>query len=190
VREGAPTATAPSLTVGLADTLERDCPDLGCFDLVEKNMSDMTARLTWQGGLKFTGVNSGGIETRIDGDHQAALSPMELLLEAIGACSAIDVVMILEKMREPLVRLEVSLDGDRHTPEPRYFTRVRARFDVWGDGIKADKVTRAINLSFAKYCSVYHSLRPDLKLQAEFRLHAAGAEAAGEYQLVKMTAAA
>ena len=152
-------------------------------------MSEMTAKLVWQGGLRFTGTTAGGVETAIDGDHQTGASPMELLLEALGACSAIDVVMILEKMREPLARLEVSLDGDRHSPEPRYFTAVRARFDAWGDGLKPDKVARAINLSFAKYCSVYHSLRPDLKLQPEFRLHAAGAAASGEYQLVEVSAA-
>jgi len=109
---------------------------------------------------------------------------MDLLLEAIGACSAVDVVMILERMRQPLARLEVSLEGDRHAPEPRYFTAVRARFDVWGEGLKHDKVVRAINLSFTKYCSVYHSLRPDLKLRPEYRIHRSGAEAVGEYQLV------
>ncbi len=152
-------------------------------------MSDMTAKLIWNGGLKFTGVNASGIETAIDGDHQAGATPMEILLEAVGACSAIDVVLIMEKARTPLTRLEVSLDGDRHSPEPRYFTSVSARFDFWGEGLKADKVMRAINLSFAKYCSVFHSLRPDLKLQPEFRIHAAGAEAAGEYQLVEMAAA-
>jgi len=151
-------------------------------------MSDMTARLIWNGGLKFTGVNAGGIETAIDGDHQSGASPMEILLEAIGSCASVDVVMIMEKARTPLARLEISLDGDRHSPEPRYFTAVRARFDLWGDGLKPDKVARAINLSFAKYCSVFHSLRPDLKLQPEFRIHAAQAEAVGEYQSIEMAA--
>lgn len=152
-------------------------------------MNEMTARLIWNGGLKFTGVNAGGIETALDGDHQAGASPMEILLEAVGACSAIDVVMIMEKARTPLARFEVSLEGDRHSPEPRYFTAVRARFDLWGEGLKSDKVARAIHLSFAKYCSVFHSLRPDLKLQPEFRIHAAGAEAAGEYSSVEIAAA-
>ncbi len=147
-------------------------------------MSDATVKLSWDGGLKFTGVNEKGHQTVIDGDKQSAASPVELLLEALGACSAVDVVLILEKMRTPAQRLEIVLDGDRHSPEPRYFTKTRARFDVWGDGINPDKLARAINLSFAKYCSVYHSLRPDMKLQAEFRLHTTGAEASGEYQSV------
>src|SRR5258705_10326570 len=149
-------------------------------------MADMTVRLVWQGGVRFTGITDIGIETAIDGDHRTAASPVEILLEALGACSAIDVVLILEKMRMPAARLEVSLDADRHSPEPRYLTRVRMRFDVWGDGIQSERVTRAVQLSLVKYCSVYNSLRSDLIVQPQFRLHASGADASGEYELVAL----
>lgn len=149
-------------------------------------MSDLTVKLNWNGGLKFTGVNAGGLETAIDGDKQSGASPVELLLEALGACVSIDVVVVLEKVRTPAARLEVTLEGDRHSPEPRYLTEARMRFDVWGDGISPDKLARAINLSIAKYCSVYHSLRDDLKLQPQFRIHATGDEPAGDYQAVEM----
>jgi putative redox protein len=150
-------------------------------------MSDVTVKLNWNGGLKFTGVNAGRIETVIDGDHVDGASPVELLLEALGACSAVDVVVIMEKVKTPLARLEVVMDGDRRPREPRYFESVRIKFDAWGDGINADKLMRAINLSIGKYCSVYHSLRTDLKLLAQFRIHAAGTEAEGEYQTVEMS---
>jgi len=150
-------------------------------------MSDVTVKLNWNGGMRFTGVNAGRIETVIDGDHQDGASPVELLLEALGACTAVDVVVIMEKVRTPLSRLEVVLDGDRRSREPRYFESVRIKFDAWGDGINTDKLARAINLSIGKYCSVYHSLRTDLKLLAQFRIHAAGADAAGNYQTVEMS---
>jgi putative redox protein len=148
-------------------------------------MSDVSVKLNWDGEMRFTGVNTAGHETTIDGNKRAAASPVEVLLEALGACTGIDVVLILEKMRTPAERLAITLDGNRHETEPRYYTDVRLRFDVWGDGINPDKLERAINLSLAKYCSVYHSLRADLKTVAEFRLHAIGAEAAGEYQIVE-----
>lgn len=151
-------------------------------------MSDVAVKLNWNGGLRFTGVNADGIETAIDSDSQSGASPVELLTEALGACVAIDVVVILEKQRTPAQRLEITLEGNRHSPEPRYLTDVRVRFDVWGDGIKPERLVRAIKLSIGKYCSVYHSLRPDLKLRPEFRIHAEGAEAAGEYQVVEMAA--
>jgi putative redox protein len=149
-------------------------------------MSDLSVKLNWSGGSKFTGVNAGGMETVIDGDRRSGASPVELLLEALGACASIDVVVILEKSRTPATKFEVTLEGDRHSPEPRYLTEARMLFDVWGEDIKPDKLARAINLSIGKYCSVYHSLRDDLKVQPQFRIHASGAEASGEYRSVEM----
>jgi putative redox protein len=150
-------------------------------------MASLTTKLTWNNELQFTGQQAEGFATLIDGNTTAGPSPMELLLEAVGGCSAIDVVLILQKMREPLARLEVALEGERAETQPRYFTSITARFDVWGDGLNAEKVARSVNLSFARYCSVFHSLRKDLQLTAQFRLHAAQAEAAGEYQTVEIT---
>ena len=149
-------------------------------------MSDVTTKLIWNGGLKFTGQNADGQETVFDGNKKEAASPVEILLEALGACSAIDVVVILEKSRTPAARLEVTLAGNRHDPEPRYLVEAAVRFDIWGEGIRPETVKRAINLSFTKYCSVYHSLRGDLKLQPEYRIHAPDADAAGDYHTIEM----
>ncbi|MEP7270967.1 MAG: OsmC family protein [Acidobacteriota bacterium] len=147
-------------------------------------MSDVQANLVWRGGMRFTGTNAAGLQTEIDGDHKTAASPVELLLQAIGSCSAVDIVLILDKMRTPATRLEVSLDADRHSPEPRYLTRTRLRFDIWGDRIKPEKATRAVQLSLVKYCSVFNSLRSDMLTEAEFRLHQPDAQALGDYTAV------
>lgn len=149
-------------------------------------MSNVITKVSWNSGQQFTGTNASGHETVFDGNRQAGASPVEILLEALGACAGIDVVVILEKSRTPAQRLEITLEGNRHDPEPRYYSDAIVRFDIWGEGIRPETVTRAINLSFTKYCSVYHSLRGDLKLQPEFRLHAPDAEAAGVYQIVEM----
>lgn len=150
-------------------------------------MPTVMTQLKWSGELKFSGKNAKGFETVMDGNTQVAASPMELLLESVGGCSAIDVVLILQKMRESLTNLEVALEGERNDTEPKYYKSIIARFDVWGDGLNYDKVARAINLSFTKYCSVFQSLRKDLQLTAQVRIHAANAEAAGEYQTVELT---
>jgi putative redox protein len=149
-------------------------------------MNDLAVKLIWNGWSRFTGVNAGGGETAIDADEESGVSPVELLLEALGACASADVVSILEMMQTPAAKFEVSLEADRHWTEPRYLTGARMLFDVWGDGITPDKLVRAINLSISKYCSVYHSLRDDLKLRPQFRIHATGAEASGDYQVVEM----
>ena len=65
----------------------------------------MSTKLIWKGDLNFTGQNAKGFATAMDGNTESGPSPMELLLEAVGGCSAIDVVLILQKMREPLARL-------------------------------------------------------------------------------------
>ena len=149
-------------------------------------MADISTSLKWNGELKFTGRNAQGFETNFDGNAQTSSSPMEILLESAGSCSAIDVVLILQKMREPLTALEVKLDGDRQAVEPRYFHTIRARFDLWGE-LSAEKVERAINLSFSKYCSVFHSLRTDLKLFAEYRVHSQNADESNEYVSLTIT---
>lgn len=147
-------------------------------------MSDINVKLEWLGGMKFKGLNSNGYETMMDGDSTVGTTPIEMLLQVLGGCTAIDVVIIMEKSRTPATRMELSIDGDRRADNPRYFTAIRVRFDVWGEDINPDKLERAINLSFDKYCSVYNSLRLDINLSREFRIHTPNAEPSGEYSSV------
>lgn len=149
-------------------------------------MSDITTTLKWKTGWAFSAKNGAGSETILDGKREVGPSPMELLIEAIGGCSAIDVVSILEKMRQPMTALELTMEGDRHESQPRYFRKARASFDIWGDGLDQERVERAIHLSFVRYCSVFHSLRKDLNFTAVYRIHAAGAAPSGEYRAVSL----
>jgi putative redox protein len=143
--------------------------------------------LNWTGGKAFTATNGTGCQIVLDGRKEAGPSPMDLLLQALGGCSAIDIVVIMEKVRTPLSRFEMTIEGVRNETDPKFYTGAVLRFDVWGEGINPDKLNRAINLSIFKYCSVYHSLRTDLRLQAEYRIHSNGTEASGEYQQVEMS---
>jgi putative redox protein len=149
-------------------------------------MYDLTVKLNWNGWSRFTCVNAGGIETAIDADKQSGASPAELLLEALGACASAEVVSILEMMGTPASKFEVTLEADLYRTDPSYLTGARMLFDVWGDCVTPDNLVRAINLSISKYCGVYHSLRDDLRLRPQFRIHATGAEASGDYQVVEM----
>jgi putative redox protein len=130
----------------------------------------MEVELRWQGeGLRFeAGGPGGGI---IDGDAEVGPSPMQSLLLGLAGCMAVDVVMILQKMRVPLGGLRVRVTGERAPEPPRRFTRIGLVYEVSGlapeDGEKLD---RAIALSRDKYCSVLHSLRPDIEVGIETRL--------------------
>lgn len=119
----------------------------------------------WQGeGLLFEGRAGERPPVVVDGDTQRAMSPIELLLLAAGACAGADVVHILAKQRVVLRRLAIALSGTRRETEPRRYLAIHYRFTVAGDGVDDAKVRRAIDLSLEKYCSVVASLAPDMQV--------------------------
>ncbi|GIW52702.1 MAG: hypothetical protein KatS3mg081_2057 [Gemmatimonadales bacterium] len=127
-------------------------------------------RLEWTGdGLRFRG---GGIEpstpaVEIDGDSQSGPSPMLALLLAAAGCSGADVVSILKKMRVELRRVEIEVSGRRREEAPRRYVSLHYRYLLSGSGLDRDKAERAVKLSLEKYCSVVHSLAPDIELSYE-----------------------
>lgn len=127
------------------------------------------AELVWAGNARF-GATSGSSAIVVDGDGAAGPSPMQLVAEGLAACMAIDVVTILAKGRHPVTGLRVSLSADRAAETPRRYTRVSLAFHVTGD-VPEPAVERAIALSRATYCSVWHSLRQDIELVTTFRIH-------------------
>jgi putative redox protein len=129
----------------------------------------MQAILEWKGGLQFLG-RSGERELVLDGDALHGCSPMETLLMSLAGCMAIDIVHILGKSHARLDRIQAWVEGLRAETEPRRFTSIRLRFDLSGEDLDRNNVDRAIALSREKYCSVYHSLRPDMKVEIGFEL--------------------
>ena len=128
--------------------------------------STVSLDLVWEGDLRFRG-RSGDVELVLDSDAQAGPSPVQALAFALAGCMAIDVVHILRKGRLDLRGLRAELVAERAPRDPRRLVRVRLHFRVTGD-VSADKVERAIALSRETYCSVWHSLRPDLDFTTSF----------------------
>lgn len=118
--------------------------------------------LRWQGGLVFRGGEPGGPETTVDGDNAEAPGPMLTLLLAAAACSGADVVSILQKMRVTVRTCRIEASGTRREAEPRRYTALHLEYHLAGDGLDEAKARRAIGLSIGKYCSVLHSLAPEI----------------------------
>ncbi len=135
-------------------------------------MSGETKRvtLTWREELVFAGGEAGGPETLIDGDNAAAAGPMLTLLLAAGACTGSDVVLILRKMRLPPSRLRIELSGVRREQDPRRYLAIHFHYHLAGEGLDEAHARRAVELSIAKYCSVIHSLAPDIAVTHEITL--------------------
>ena len=118
--------------------------------------------LTWQEGLTFRGGEPDKPPILIDGDNADGPGPMLTLLLAAASCTGSDVVVILRKMQMPLGALRIEVSGVRRETEPRRYTAIHFDYVVGGAGLDPAKVRRAIDLSLEKYCSVIHSLAPDI----------------------------
>ena len=104
--------------------------------------ADVTMR--WLRDLQFEGNGTGRPPILVDGNSKAATSPVELLLVAAATCTASDVVIILQKQRVKLERLDISVQGTRRETEPRRYTAIAFHFVVRGEGADDVKVRRAI----------------------------------------------
>jgi len=129
--------------------------------------------LRWKGeGLLFEGFG-GAPDTpsiMLDGEVREGPTPMDALLIACAGCAGADVVSILKKMKVTLENVSVEITGDRRSEHPKRYTALKYLFRFAGEGMDASKVERAVNLSLDKYCSVLHSLNPDIQLEHEIEL--------------------
>lgn len=129
-------------------------------------------RVKWlSGGMTFVGTDSTNhsvvISTPGDG---VGMKPSELLLVAIGSCTAVDVVNILEKKRTPLQSLEILVDGDQQQEPPWTFRKIKIHYRLKGDGLTEKAVEQAIQLSEEKYCSVSATVRDTAEITTSFEI--------------------
>ena len=124
------------------------------------------ARLRWTGqGMAFRGGPDGGVEIGVDGGGVEGPAPMHLLLMSVGACMAIDVLMILEKGRVPVDDLEIEAVGVRADDPPQRYESMELVYRISGPSEdEQQRVDHAIALSKDKYCSVLHTLDPNIDL--------------------------
>jgi putative redox protein len=126
--------------------------------------------LKWEEALRFQGGEAGGPAILIDGDNAAGPGPMLTLLLAAAACTGSDVVLILEKMRLKPRSFRIEASGRRRDGDPRRYLSIHLVYHVGGSGLEEAKVRRAIDLSLEKYCSVIHSLAPDIAVTYDLSL--------------------
>jgi putative redox protein len=126
------------------------------------------ATLTWDKDLIFVGRTNRGYEVEFDAQQQWGCSPTETLLLSVAGCMGIDMVSFLKKMKAEIKSYKMDIVGERNPTPPQYYTSIEMIISVTGTGLTAKKIERAISLSQEKYCSVYHSLRKDLKMKVDY----------------------
>lgn len=120
----------------------------------------MQCTINWmpQSGMAFAAETGSGHLITMDGAPEGggrnlAPRPMETLLAGAGACSAYDVVLILQRGRQKITGCRVEVKADRAETDPKVFTRIEMRYVVTGTDLSAAAVERAVKLSHEKYCS-------------------------------------
>lgn len=122
------------------------------------------------GDMNFKGTNERGQSLQLSGNKEA-VSPMESVLMAAAACSAIDVEMLLKKMRQEYIAVRVEIEGTRADAVPAVFTKIHLHYIVTGD-VKPEKAEKAVAMSMDQYCSVSIMLKHsvDITYSVEVRV--------------------
>lgn len=133
---------------------------------------DLKATVHFAGNDLFVGITPSGhaqvLET--NSERASAASPLELLLIALGGCTAVDVISILHKKRERVTDYRVEVRGTRRVEHPRSYTRMEVRHIVRGHNISEKALAQAIELSETKYCSVAATLRPAAEIISSYEI--------------------
>jgi putative redox protein len=130
------------------------------------------ATVQYAGDEYFIGTPPSGHALTIDisGDRRSAPSPLEMLLVSVAACTAADVISILEKKRQDVTSYRAIVTGERREDYPRAFTAFHIHHIVHGRSVSEKAVADAIELSDTKYCSVAATVRPTAEITTSYEI--------------------
>lgn len=136
----------------------------------------MEAKIRQIQALTFAGMADSKHWIVMDADESAggsggSVKPIELVLLGLGGCTGMDVASMLQKMRVPFDRFEISLHADRADGHPKVFTKIRLEYRLFGRNIDAQKVEKAIDLSKNKFCSVSAMLRQAVQIEYAYQIN-------------------
>jgi putative redox protein len=132
-----------------------------------------TARVKLIEGKTFLGVDANGHAALMSTNDGPGVSPMQMLLLGVGGCTAMDVVDILRKQRQPLADLEIEITGEREEAYPKPWKSMHVHYIVYGTGLDAKKVARAIDLSLEKYCGAHATVAGVAQMSHDYEIREA-----------------
>lgn len=134
-------------------------------------------RVDWKGNLAFEATTANGAKFVMDVTpdsfgEASGLSPLDTLISAAAACSAVDVVAILEKKRMTIQSYHIEVDGERTAPGvyPRPYVSLTIQHILTGPDLTEDAVRQAVQLSDEKYCSAIATLRAGPTITSTFQI--------------------
>ncbi|MBZ4203220.1 MAG: OsmC family protein [Methylovulum sp.] len=135
----------------------------------------MQATVKWVDGAMFVGETGSGHAVIMDGPpdlggQNKGIRPMEMILLGVGGCASFDVVQILQKGRNDIVKCVAKITAERVDAIPSVFSKIHLHFVVSGHDLKASAVERAIKLSAEKYCSASIMLGKSVAISHDYEV--------------------
>ena len=131
---------------------------------------------TWKGNMLFESDNPTGATVLMEagsdfGGEGKGLSPKAMMLSSLAACSGLDVVSLLKKMRAEVADFNMEVTGELTEEHPKYYHSVHVDYHFYGSELKEDKITKAVNLSIDRYCGVMEMFRKFSKVTTKIYFH-------------------
>jgi putative redox protein len=134
--------------------------------------ADLKIGVRWTGGVRFEAGAAVRPLLHVDGDSKTGQSPPETLLCALATCTAVDVVLILQKRRTPVASMELDVVAERKDANPRRLVKAHLGYRIAGKGITRADAESAIEKAVTKYCTVRDTLDPDMPVTWSLELSA------------------
>ncbi len=135
------------------------------------------AQLTWVEDMQFVAASDSGHAIVMDsaaeaGGHDSAARPMEVLLMGLLGCTAMDVISILKKKRQPVQGFKIFATGERAAEHPKKYTKIHLEYVAYGD-VDPKALARAVELSETTYCGAIATVRGVAEVTSSSRVEAA-----------------
>lgn len=117
----------------------------------------MKASISWQGDMEFEGLvdnHTVAMDAKAPIGKSKAATPKELVALGLGGCTAMDIIALLRKYKQPPKKFSIDVEIQPSTgSHPIVFEKAILSFFVEGD-IEAEKLMEAVHLSQSKFCGV------------------------------------
>lgn len=131
-------------------------------------------KTAWMGEMKFDAVVSGH-HLMMDavpevGGEDAGPRPKELMLASLSGCTGMDVISILNKMRQEVESFNITVEAELTEEHPKHYFKLHLIYEFKGNNLDIEKLKKAVDLSQDKYCGVSAVYKKAMEITYEIKI--------------------
>jgi putative redox protein len=134
----------------------------------------MDVVLNWKGKMAFEGISDSGFTQKMDtdaaGGENTAARPMEFIALGLAGCTAMDVISIMQKKKQPIADFQVQVHAQQADEHPKVISSAVIEYLVTGKDVDESALIRAIELSAEKYCPAQAMLGKAFPMQLVYKI--------------------